>query len=394
VDLQELELRPEAEHMKPGWFESLTYFVSLHPHSEHHDDIPLPDHPPLASVEGEYVVSKSVAPKEAGGLSFSFSPGDSSDTSRKLPVVNFREHLELHLDRLDTHLVAYLWGRKSSLAGDDVTLVGRALAPMQEFEFQRKSITWGVFDVAEGHRVGELRLEYAVCTVPAAVRNPRVAEADRDALVVRWDPPISDSGSALLGYRVSIATPSQELFVKDVSWRCVCELTKTLQCEYTLVDLTGNTTYLVNIQAVNKVGMGDPCSLRATTAPREPDPPLRPRVADSKDGCLNVVWTPPACNGGFPVEMYGIKMRKSVAKRKVKKRCEVVGCSDEKNDTDKVWIDMGTIPASEKEQVEPSMYNAWVGPLEKQACEYRFQIVAYNRVGPSAGSELSDPHYS
>lgn len=36
------------------------------------------------------------------------------------------------------------------------TLVGRALAPLQEFKLQRKSTTWGIFDILEGAGVPSL----------------------------------------------------------------------------------------------------------------------------------------------------------------------------------------------------------------------------------------------
>jgi len=391
VDLEELDLRPESDHMQPAWYESLKYFLSLHPHSEHHDAIPLPPHPPRATVDRQYLVSQIHAPKapEVKASRFSFRQADADKDGTKpdrvFNYVPFKEHLELNLDRLDTHLVAYLWGHKKSMRSEDFTLVGRALAPMHDYSLQRKFSKWGVFDVHEGHRVAEMRVKYAIITTPSAVQRPRAVESQQTKVTIQWDPPASDHGSPLLGYKISILLDQQHQH--GPQWHTVCELTKTLKPTFVVSNLVGNTAYLVDVRAVNKVGPGDASEFQVTTAPCEPDPPSKPWVSERRDGCFNVAWYPSPSDGGFPVSTYRIKMRKILGASKSNRS---MGPGDSKG----VWIDMGSVAASANEQAEPSMYTAWVGPLEKSSCEYRFQIFAVNKVGESEGSELSDPEYT
>lgn len=361
--------------MAPAWYQSVEYFVSLHPHSEQHHEIPLPRDPPRATVEGKYLVSQTMAPKNP----------KKDDRPNAHPFVVFNEQLTLNLDDLDTQLVAYVWGRKQSMRSEDITLVGRALAPLHDYQIQRKSTQWGVFDVAEEHsRVAELRLKFSVCTTPGPPQKPLQAETQQTEVSINWEPPASDHGSPILGYKVSIMLEVHE----QMQWVTICECTKTLNPVYVVTNLTGSTSYWLDLRAVNKVGPGDPCEFQITTAPCEPKPPPKPWVEEKKDRCFNVAWMPPDSNGGFPVSSYRIKMRKIMGATQTNRWS---GPSESKA----VWIDMGTVAASEKEQRgEPSMYNAWVGPLEAHHCEYRFQIFARNRTGESEGSELSDPEYT
>lgn len=370
IDLEELELRPESDHMLPAWYQSVDYFISLHPNSEHHDDIALPRDPPRATVEGKYLVSKTVAPKKP-----------TAQRTNKHPYVPFNEQLSLMLDRLDTQLIAYVWGRKSSMRSEEVTLLGRALAPLHEYQLQRKSTKWGVFDVADQSRVAELRLKYSVCTTPAAPRDPQQAEAKQTEVTVTWEPPASDHGSPLTGYRIAILLDLPD----QPHWHTICELTNNLNPVYVVTNLTANKAYWLDVRAVNKIGAGDSCELQISTAPGQPTPPPKPWVDERRDGCFNVAWMPPKSGGGFPVTSYRIKMRKILGATKW----------NHMGESKPVWIDMGTIAACDKEQEgQPSMYNAWVGPLEPIHCEYRFQVFATNKTGESEGSELSDPEYT
>merc|ERR1719517_73638 len=130
---------------------------------------------------------------------------------------------------------------------------------------------------------------------------------------------------------------------------------------------------MVSVSAVNKVGPGDPCEFQITTAPVQPDPPSKPWIEEARDQCLNVAWHPPENDGGYPVTSYKVKMRKIIGASK----WNPFGPGAAKA----TWVDMGTVGAATDEQEEASMYNAWVGPLEAGACEYRFSIVATNRAG-------------
>lgn len=387
VELNELELLPAAPDLEASWYHSVRYFVSLHPRSEHPDNIPLPRDPPKKTIEGQYLVSQIQPPRKSkvkvgarrGG------DGDGSGSDGDNPVVEFGEHLALGMDRLDQYLVAYIWGKKSSMVDESVTLVGRSLAPLHEFHLQRRSTTWGVFDVLEGHRVADMRLRYAVATTPGPVLDPVLAEAHQTEVKITWTPPKNDHGAPVLGYKVAIML--EQNVNEGPRWFTLCECTKTLNPVYVVANLQGNRVYMVDVRAVNKVGVGDPCEFQAATAPVEPDPPSKPWIEEARDGCVNVAWLPPPSDGGCPVTAYKVRMRKLLGASK----WNPFGPGESKA----VWVDMGTVGAVLGEQEDgASMYNAWLGPLESTACEYKFQITALTAAGESQGSELSSPIYT
>jgi len=390
---------PEAdhEHLRPGWFESLKYFVSLHPHSEHHDDIPLPRDAPRGTIDGEMLVSQIQLPKhpevKVGGYKKGSAADDDAEHTaegerriNKHPVVTFKECMELFCGKLDTSLVAYIWGRKASMTSEAVTLIGRSLAPLNDFQLQRRSTTWGVFDIREGHRVAEMRLKYSVATTPGPIRQPRLADCKQTEVTINWEPPESDHGAQLVGYKVSILVEERG----TSEWFSLCDCTKSVKPVYVVANLVGNTQYTFDIRAVNKVGPGDACEFQVSTAPVAPGPPSKPWIEEDRDGCVNVAWRSPSSDGGCPVTAYRIRMRKLLGATTFN-QWHGMG----PRDAHATYVDMGTVGALMcEEQEDPSLFNAWVGPLEATCCEYRFQIIAVNRAGESKGSELSDGRYT
>jgi len=383
VELQELELHPDAPDLQPGMFESLKYFVSLHPRSEEPDHIPLPRDAPLQTVDGHYIVSQAQRAAKPG-LQVGIFAGDDDERPNQNPVVTFEEPFSLRMEKLDHHLVAYVWATKGALLGTPVTtLVGRALAPLQEYQLQRRPTTWGIFDILQGHRVAEMRLKYHVCTTPAAVTDLAMADVKQTEVTVKWSPPKNDHGAPVVGYKISILLDPQPNELPE--WYTLCECTKSLNPLYVVANLRGNTAYLLDVRAVNKVGAGDAGEFEIVTAPIPPDPPSKPWIEEARDGCLNVAWTPPRGDGGMPITAYRIRMRKILGAS----RWNPFGPGEAAAS----WVEMGSVGAATGQE-DASMYNAWVGPLELGACEYRFQVTALNKLGESKASEMSDPHYT
>ncbi|CAE7302399.1 TTN [Symbiodinium natans] len=370
VELQELELHPDAPDLQPGMFESLKYFVSLHPRSEEPDHIPLPRDAPLQTVDGHYIVSQAQKPVKPG-LQVGIFAGSDDERPNQNAVVTFEEMFSLRMEKLDHHLVAYVWATKSALLGSPVTtLLGRALAPLQEYQLQRRSTTWGIFDILQGHRVAEMRLKYHVCTTPAGVTDLAMADVKQTEVTVKWSPPKNDHGAPIIGYKISILLDPQPNELPE--WYTLCECTKSLNPVYVVANLKGNTAYLLDVRAVNKVGAGDAGEFEIVTAPVPPDPPSKPWIEEARDGCLNVAWTPPPGDGGMPITAYRIRMRKILGAS----RWNPFGPGEAAAS----WVEMGSVGAATGQE-DASMYNAWVGPLELGACEYRFQVTALNKMG-------------
>lgn len=388
IELDEMELHPEAPDLTPAWHEWLRYFVSFHPRSEVESNIPLPRDAPTRTLDGRYAVSQVQAARKAGlKLASIWHKGADSDSKEsKRDIVEFKEALVLNMTHLDVHLVAYVWASKRSMANEDIALVGRALAPLRDYGLQRKSTTWGIFDVMENHRVAEMRVKYSVCTTPSSVQQPSLCDVKTTEVTVQWCPPDNDHGAPILGYKISILVDRKT--AEGPEWHVLCERTKSTNPVYVVTNLTGNTAYLLNIQGINKAGAGDPTEFQITTAPVEPTPPPKPWIAEARDGCLNIAWSPSTDDGGTPIMAYKVKMRKI----KGATRWNPFGPGEAKA----IWVDMGTVGAAmiDKSDPEPATYDAWVGPLEEAACEYRFQIIAMTRTGLSQPSEFSEAYYA
>ncbi|CAE7438053.1 TTN [Symbiodinium necroappetens] len=395
VELQELELHPDAPDLQPGMFESLKYFVSLHPRSEEPDHIPLPRDAPLQTVDGHYIVSQAQRAAKPG-LQVGIFAGDDDERPSQNPVVTFEEPFSLRMEKLDHHLVAYVWATKGTLLATPVTtLVGRALAPLQEYQLQRRPTTWGIFDILQGHRVAEMRLKYHVCTTPAAVTDLAMADVKQTEVTVKWSPPKNDHGAPVIGYKISILLDPQPNELPE--WYTLCECTKSLNPLYVVANLRGNTAYLLDVRAVNKVGAGDAGEFEIVTAPIPPDPPSKPWIEEARDGCLNVAWTPPRGDGGMPITAYrtpGAEEGSAWTWQSVEdvRSLWFTGLRPDRNpfgpgEAAASWVEMPDCIAIKlkvfKSQEDASMYNAWVGPLELGACEYRFQVTALNKLGES-----------
>merc|ERR1712007_167034 len=92
-------------------------------------------------------------------------------------VAIFSEKLSLKKDYLDHHLVIYLWGRKASLTGEEILLLGWHVLPLRDYSLQRQSKVWGLFDVSSAEHVADIRMAYAVSTTPGQIQNPYNADA-------------------------------------------------------------------------------------------------------------------------------------------------------------------------------------------------------------------------
>ncbi|CAK0834177.1 unnamed protein product, partial [Prorocentrum cordatum] len=378
VELDELELLPAAPNLAPSWYEGLRYYVSLHPTSEQYEDVPAPREAPRATADGSHLVSQMQPPR---------SPEVQVEgpAAGACPVVRFGESLVLRLEQFESGLVAYVWARKASVLGETFTLVGRATAPLHRFDLQRRPAAWQVLSPVGGSPVALLRLKYAICTTPGAVGRPAVADAQQTELRIRWAAPEKDHGAPVVGYRLAIAMPRAGPN-EAPEWLTLCECTKSLKPVYVITNLTGNTTYAVSIQAVNKVGAGDPCEFQVSTAPVPPGPPGRPRIEEVRDGCFSVAWRPAQCDGGCPIIAYKVRMRKILGAT----RWNPFGPGESQAS----WSDMGTVATGHPNKRGDQVVSTWIGPLEPCACEYRFQVVALSRAGEGVGSELSEPQYT
>ena len=137
--------------------------------------------------------------------------------------------------------------------------------------------------------------------IPPGLPENVMVEADgAHVLVVAWDPPLDDGGSAITGYRV-------ELFILE-QWRLLASPTGT---RYRHTGLDPESTYSYRISAVNAAGTGawsEP--VEGTTGEATPTEPLSLMAEPDGANVIILTWEEPLSNGGYEIEEYEIRVQR------------------------------------------------------------------------------------
>ena len=139
-------------------------------------------------------------------------------------------------------------------------------------------------------------------TMPGKARNLFIALESDGSLLITWDPPQNDGGSAITGYTVqwksgseSFGDPSRE------------HTTGASASTYAITGLTNGTEYTARVIAVNDVGDGPPSDTTTGTPEGPPDAP--PNVqAGSGHQQLTVSWGAPN-DGGSAITEYSLQWK-------------------------------------------------------------------------------------
>jgi len=134
-------------------------------------------------------------------------------------------------------------------------------------------------------------------TVPDAPTGLTAAPGSAK-VTLAWNPPASDGGSKVSGYRVYYATSADFQGAAQVP----AVLTGTA---LVLVGLTNGTTYYFWVTAVNQVGESQPSGGVPATPVTVPEAPAGLTAAPS-DRQVSLKWNPPASDGGSPVTGYDL----------------------------------------------------------------------------------------
>jgi hypothetical protein len=188
-------------------------------------------------------------------------------------------------------------------------------------------------------------------TVPGAPTIGNVT-ARNEAVTASWSRPVSDGGSPITGY---VVTPS----IDGVTQPPVTfDSTATTQ---TVTGLVNGVTYTFTVAAINAVGAGPESahSNPATPAPTAPDAPTILRNATAANQSATISWLAPASDGGSPIIGYAV--------------VAYVGYAPVK-----AWI-----------LSSPSTTRTVTGLTN--GTEYRFRVLAYNAIGISDYSKVTNP---
>ena len=136
-------------------------------------------------------------------------------------------------------------------------------------------------------------------TVPGRP-GPLAVHSLDESLVLSWDPPASDGGSPIAGYRVQWRGPGEQY--SDTERRA-----DTVQPRHQITGLDRGSEYTVRVAAVNVAGPGPAVEAPAALASR-PGPPRSLTVVPS-NGSLEVTWSAPESEGGSPIVEYHVMWR-------------------------------------------------------------------------------------
>ncbi len=147
------------------------------------------------------------------------------------------------------------------------------------------------FEVRAVNSVGEGPASTATATpatVPGAVGSLSATASD-GKVVLGWDAPSSDGGSAITGYQYQYSPGGS-------GWTAVSDVSATVS------GLTNGTTYTFEVRAVNSVGEG-PAST-ATATPATVPGAVGSLSATASDGQVTLGWDAPSSDGGSAITGY------------------------------------------------------------------------------------------
>nr|XP_006823015.1 PREDICTED: titin-like [Saccoglossus kowalevskii] len=187
--------------------------------------------------------------------------------------------------------------------------------------------------------------------VPGAPGSPEATSTTETSVTLKWEPPQSDGGSAVLGYFI-------ERKDKNNKW---IQINRVSETTYTVTNLYDGAEYQFRVSAENKAGAGPPSQSSNVLLYDLPSAPKTPEITDVQATSMTLNWSPPESNGGSPIINYIIEM---------------------KDEHSIKWV------KANKYKVLETTFK--VDKL-KQGNKYQFRIAAENKAGVGPASEPTEP---
>ena len=144
-------------------------------------------------------------------------------------------------------------------------------------------------------------------TVPTAPRNLRLTRVDADSFRITWDPPSSNGGARITGYRATLSRPALSSSIP--AWERTYSYSSSDRSR--IFNGRLGATYTVRLAATNRVGTGP--SVRATHRNGSESVPSRvtdvniARIRDDNNSFV-VTWNAPDDNGGAPLTGFVVRV--------------------------------------------------------------------------------------
>eukprot|EP00927_Polykrikos_kofoidii_P067272 TRINITY_DN62781_c0_g1_i1.p1 TRINITY_DN62781_c0_g1~~TRINITY_DN62781_c0_g1_i1.p1 ORF type:complete len:680 (+),score=76.00 TRINITY_DN62781_c0_g1_i1:102-2042(+) len=259
VILEEVAVSTVAPGVDVSWFETASCFVSLHPKSaplSHNVDaasgLPivgrLPKGVPSKTEDGCHLVSQAL----------SLEKKTTTDHDEPMLLAQPGELMSMRFGESCDHGIVCLWWRKRLLFNEEVRLLGCRVVPLRDESLDSRLVAWDVLHVETGDQIAVVRLRTTVAKAPGPIQLPHLDSVESTSVELKWSVPLTDNGRPIVGYRVEILTPCTS------EWVLLTEGCNSTG--YLIKQLNPRTTYMLDIRAVNEVGIGEHCTLEVETA--------------------------------------------------------------------------------------------------------------------------------
>ena len=137
--------------------------------------------------------------------------------------------------------------------------------------------------------------------IPPGLPENVTAEADgAHAIIVTWNPPANDGGSAITKYQV-------EIFILE-EWRLLASPSGT---RYRHTGLDPESIYSYRVSAVNTAGRSEWSEpVMGTSAKATPSKPLNLKAERDGANVIILTWDEPLTDGGYEIEGYEIRVQR------------------------------------------------------------------------------------
>lgn len=140
--------------------------------------------------------------------------------------------------------------------------------------------------------------------VPGAPRNLEATAAGHARIDLEWDPPASDGGARITGYRIEVSASG-----RTGPWRRLGDVSGANSTSYSHRGLSPRTTRHYRVTAVNGVGRGPASAVAwARTEADFPGAPTGLRASADGTSRIDLVWTAPIHTGGVPIIGYRVEV--------------------------------------------------------------------------------------
>ncbi|VDN28526.1 unnamed protein product [Gongylonema pulchrum] len=193
---------------------------------------------------------------------------------------------------------------------------------------------------------------------PAPPEGPlNVTDVHADHATLDWKPPVDDGGLPIDNYVI-------ERFDTTAGHWVPCAKVDGGQTSAVVDGLIEGHEYKFRVSAANAEGESEPLETFGAIVAKNPyDTPGKagkPEVTDWDKDHVDLIWAPPANDGGAPIEGYVIEMKEKFAP---------------------FWKEVKEVPAEQ--------LTATIGNL-KEGSEYEFRVRAKNKAGPGDPSDPSE----